>query len=473
MQTTDEIEIDLLQMLYKACTKWRSIVVFAVVLLLLVGLAKGALNFATLNDPETFERMKADYEAEVLAYEAEGKQLETSIKTSATNLELQKRYNEESLLMKIDSDEEWTGKVILYIGTDYQIMPGSSIQNENPAYKIVNAYVDYATGGDFYTQVQEGLSFEIVGTNYLKEVLGVWADGSRYAVTISAVADTKEHCSELLNVATRVLTAQKDNIEKQIDDHTLQTSTAGIYSQMNSDREREQLANMARANDLEAENTSLVIEYKEWREKKGEIQVPVLDSWHAVRNAIKWGILGGVGGAILLGVVYCLAYIMSGKVEGSYLTALGLNVIGELPVQSDKKVAGIDLLLCKMFGIRMQRSEYADRLSAVAIHTGQLWKTLQDPANNKIAVVSDLKAEEVAAVTAVMQDKLSGECAMVQAGNLLVSADASKKAEEASAVVLVAKQGASFKKDVEAMVQMLRACDKKILGVVLTGVDAR
>ena len=71
------------------------------------------------------------------------------------------------------------------------------------------------------------------------------------------------------------------------------------------------------------------------------------------------------------------------------------------------------------------------------------------------------------------QDKLSGECAMVQAGNLLVSADASKKAEEASAVVLVAKQGASFKKDVEAMVQMLRACDKKILGVVLTGVDAR
>ena len=60
------------------------------------------------------------------------------------------------MLMKLDSLNEWNGSMNFYIDTDYQILPGMSVQNENPAYKI--QIIDAQMVNISSTQIREAAS---------------------------------------------------------------------------------------------------------------------------------------------------------------------------------------------------------------------------------------------------------------------------------------------------------------------------
>ena len=71
-QRYDESEINLLTVLYKSCLKWRGILIFAVLVAIVVGATRMAMNIQTLGDEEKKNQLYVEYQDELNAYEAEG-----------------------------------------------------------------------------------------------------------------------------------------------------------------------------------------------------------------------------------------------------------------------------------------------------------------------------------------------------------------------------------------------------------------
>ncbi len=472
MNYQEEKEIDLVRMLLKACLGWRTIAVVAIIVAFVVGGIKMATNIAHVLDPEVQEKAQQEYDAKVTAYEAEGRQLELAIEETERQIRVQEDYLDQSILMQLDPNQEWNGSMTLYVGTDYQIMPGSTYQNENQASKIVAAYGDYVDSGDFYTAVMDKLSFQVKDVRYLNEMLGVSVDTGRYVISISALADTREKCEELINTAKTLLLAAQSQITTQIDKHTIQTTEVRILSKENPDREAFQTNQKNAVQDMEATIANYRTDYIEWEAKEAELKLPIVTMKKAITNGIKFFLIAGLVMGFVMGGIYCVGYIFSGRVQGSESLPFGLHLIGEIPVGTEKKLNGIDKWFLGIFGVVAKREEKDARLGAAARHLSQLVETKVE-GQKSVALISDMEKEELDKLVTSLGKSVASGVELVSAGNILVSPEGSKLAEDQSAVVLVAKQGVSVQKTLNAMVDQLKSYDKIILGAIVTEVEAK
>lgn len=470
MENQYEEEINLSAMLLNICLRWRVFLIVMTVFAVVVGGTKLAMNIQGLKDPENVERMKAEYEDEMTAYEAEGIVLKTRVSENQRNLQLQTEYNDKSILMKIDPRNEWVASMNLYVDANYQIMPGSSIQNENPAYKIICAYYDYYNSGEFFTTVMDKLFFDIEELKYLKEVLSVSFDTSRYAITINVVADTKERSEELVRVAGDAFQSRYSFVNASLGEHTLTASAMASYTQVNTDREAFQIAQKNQENVWLQNVPELNEQYREWEKKEASIVKPIVDMRGAVRRGLKWIVIAAVIGWFVCAVIFFLQYLLSGKIREAGNLGPNARVLSELPAQKKRKTP-IDRLICRVFGVVIKESEYDSRVEAMALSLGKMLDAMQCE-NATVAFVGDVKGAELKALADQTAKTLTGKHKIVAAGNMIVDPAAAKAAYAADAVVVVAKQNASPRKTYMQFCDKLSACKVQVLGTVLMGVEA-
>lgn len=471
MDNQYEEEINLVTLLFKVCQRWRALLIVAIAAAVSVGGTKLAINIQGLSDEESVAELEAAYLDLVGSYEAEGENLERRIESNQRNLELQSDYNDKSILMKIDPQNEWVGSMNLYIDTDYQIIPGNSVQNENPAYKITYAYYDYYAGG-FYVDVMERLSFDVGELKYLREVLSVGVDANRYSITITSVADTKEHCEELLRVASESLQSRYSFVAASLGEHTLTMSDIISNAQINANREQYQIEQRNKEKDWMQNEYQLNNEYREWKKREDDIksQYPVIDLTAAVKNGIKWIVVAGAGGGFLGCVVLFIKYMFSGRMKSAEDLGGGVCVLAELPVRGKKKNA-IDRLVYRMFGIVNRELEYDSRVEAMALALEKMLSARQCE-KATIAFVGDVKETELRAFVKQIGNILSARYKAVPAGDIIAEPAAAKTAYESDAVVLVAEQDVTMKKKYAQVRSQLAACKVEVLGAVLFGAES-
>ena len=467
-QRYDESEINLVTVLYKSCLKWRGILIFAVLVAIVVGATRMAMNIQTLGDEEKKSQLYVEYQDELNAYEAEGLALKLSIQENERNLRNQKEYNENSLLMKIDSKNEWQGSMSFYVDTDYQILPGSSIQNENPAYKITYAYYDYCESGEFYGTVLEKLSFELKDQKYLREILTVEFDDSRYAFTIRTVADTKEHSDELLRIAAETLQSRYSFIQKSLGKHSLKTDTGVSYVCVNTDREQYQFQQETKEKEWMQNVPELNEEYRKWKAKKSTIQMPVVTVGEAIKDGIKWIIIAGVAGCLAAMFALSVVIAFSGKIKDREDLGNKVFVLGELPVQKGKRKQNcLDRIVYHIFGVAMKCSEYDGRVAAIAQTLGKMLEN-EEKSQGTIALVGDAESTELSTIAKQLTKTMPAGMQTVAAGNILTNAEANQEIYKADAVAIVVTEDATMCKVYRQMVNQLEACEVKTLGVILT-----
>lgn len=470
MENQYEDEINLVTLLFKVCQRWRSLVIVAAVAAVCIGGTKLAINIQSLSDEEVIAEREAKYRDLVGNYEAEGESLERRMESNQRELTLQTEYNEKSTLMKIDPQNEWVGYRNLYIDTNYQIIPNSSVQNENPAYKIMYAYHDYYASG-FYADVMERLTFDVGELKYLRELLTVSVDASRYSITINTLADTKEHCDELLKVASEVIQGRYDFVAASLGEHTMTMSEPVSNAQINTGRQQFQIDQRNKEADYRNNEYQLNEEYREWEEKEVEVkgEYPVIDMKAAAKNGVKWILLAGVGGGFLSCVILFIKYMLSGRIKS--VDDLGHRVfaLAELPARGQKKNA-IDRLVYRIFGVVAKESEYDSRVEAMALSLEKMLRARGVKAGT-IAFVSDIKEAELKAFVKQVGNMFPSEYKVAAAGDIVAEPAAAKAAYEAAAVVLVVKQDVTMKKVYAQMCSKLDACRVEIMGAVLAGVE--
>lgn len=470
MENHYEEEISLGVILFKVCQQWRILLIFALAFAIAVGGTRFAIDLQGLSDSEKLEELKQEYTDTMAAYEAEGDALKLSIAENQRNLQNQTAYNNNSMLMKVDPQSEWNGSINFYIETHYQVMPNSSIQNENPAYRILCAYADYYNSGELYTAMMGTLSFDMVELKYLQEILKVNFEAERYAFTVSVIADTKEHCDELLRIASEAFRTRYSFVENSLGEHELMISDAVSYAQINIEREMFQRTQEANEKALLQSIPEFNNQYRAWLKRESSLDVPVVSMEIAVKGGIKWIVLGGLIGFFLSFIILFVKTLLSKRVMGSDDLGVNAVILAELPTDRRKRNV-VDRLICHIFGVTTKASEYDSRVKALVILL-EKYLVQQGCSGGTVAFVGDVDRKKLESLVGQVGKTLPDRYKAVAAGNLIADGEAAETAYGADAVLLVAEQDISVKKTYTQINDRLTVCKTPVLGTVLLGVES-
>ena len=464
---TREQEIDMKKMFYKMCKHWRRIVGFATIIaVLLCGFTalKGVIDF---NDEEKHAKMKAEYDAIWSAYQEEGRQIILAKRDLEKTIEEHNEYMEESVLMDINHQDEWWGDVSYYVDTDYQIMPDSIYQNENPASKICQSYRSYYAGGDFHRYLLDNLSYDIP-IKYLREIVSVDVDVSGRTISIRVRHMDKTHVDEILALFNKSIQSAKTDIDQAVYEHELITMSDTAYSEINLGlrdmQEQKNILSEQYADQMSVLDGNLL----EWEKEEKKLELPVITVGGVIIQAVKMLIIGGLVAAVVAAGYYAAQYALSGKVQGSEHISSEVYLIGKVPGKTQKKhFYFIDKLVDRMFGITMRESEADDRIAIIGNNIGVV---AAGKKAESVAMVSDISMRSLQRLT----EQASKSCAikMVSAGNILKDPFADKAVDAADSVVIVVGQGESRKDTLTSLIASCNVKNKMILGYILTNADS-
>ncbi len=467
-----EKEINLKRLFYKALRSWRKAALAAVIAAVAVGGTKCGVELAKISDTEVVEERQRKYEGEMAKYQQEGDLILKEMDDLEASLRKQTDYNEHSVLMEIDPYNEWRGSIDFYVETDWQVLPEQAIQAQNPANQIVRVYSTYITNGELYQYVLDrmGSDMEI---RYLREVLGGSADATNYLIHFTVRGVSQAECQEILGYIEEGMKAKQSEIIASVGEFKLLTTNSATYSQINYDLEKTQKDNRQSITEMNTALSAKQFELMEWEKDEAKIEVPVVSKLDALKEGIKMFILTALIVGVVFVMIYGVSYILSKFVQDRDEFDGWDVYVAELP-RSYKKRAffWLDRLFGQWFLSNVYANEYEARLAAAAKQMGEAAKLAFDKAEPKLALISDMPQEELAALSETM-GKVKGVSGVrfTVAGNPLLTSDAIDEVLSADGVVLVAKQECTKRESVYQMKAQLSELKKELAAVVVTNTD--
>lgn len=474
MNENYEQVIDLKWLLYRVLRGWRSIVVWAIVIAIVMGVGSLGIYGIKCLDPEYLSKAEIDYERAHASWVATGENYEQQMENITEAKQEQEEYNEKSVLMQIDPLRDFHASFELYVYYDYQIMPDMAYQNVDLSDRILKAYATYMTNGELYQRVIDNVNYEIE-RRYLSEILSVSVDYSNNMISVSVQHETEEKCQEILTIVEQALKEKYADIAATIAEHTLTTTNSATYETVNLALKETQKANLQAVTNLDISMQETAQAYEEWQlNKEGSEPTREYTLVEQMKKAVKMFIIGGVVGGVVVAVIIAFGALMSGKLlnPDDLKNRFGLRVIGQLPASRVKKpFAFVSRWISKFGGVTVTPEDYTRlaRMVGTSIKS-DLFSRTEAAAWKKVAFTGMLSAEELQ--TAVDAMGLSKDLSVICATDVLTSAESIEKVTSADCVVLVEKQEQSVIGDITKELEALKAWNKPILGAVVVNTDA-
>lgn len=471
MNENYEQEIDLKWLLYRVLRGWRSIVVWAIIIGVVLGVGSFGLNFVKINDPGYIEAAQENFERAHASWVATGENFEAQLENIAEAKAEQEEYNEKSVLMQIDPLRQFHASFEMYVNYNYQIMPDMAYQNIDLSDRILKAYATYMTNGELYQKIIDGVSFDIE-RRYLGEILSVSVDYGTNMIYVSVTQQSAEYCQEVLDIVKAALLEKYEDVNKTIAEHTLSETNASAYETVNLALQETQKANRQHITDLDISLQEVNEEYLEWKaepEPTAEFTLTEI-----IKGGIKMFIIGDVVGAVVVAVIIAFGALMSGKLLNpeDLKNRFGLRVIGQLPADRVKKpFAFVSRWFSKFGGITTTPEDYERLAKMVGTSIKSDLISREEAATwKKVAFTGMLSAEELQAAVDAMG--LEKDLSVICADDVLTNAESIEKVTSADCVVLVEKQEQSVLGDITKELDALKAWNKPVLGAVVVNADA-
>lgn len=475
MNSEMEFEIDFRDMLYRIMVQWKSILRGAITIAFILFMHRLVIGIIAEMNPETILKAHNKYEIELNDYEATGERLNTRITNYQDSSKQQQIYNEKSEWMKIDPLNKWVGQIVLYVDAKYQIDPSLSYQNTDPTTRILMAYSAYMNSGEFYTTVisQTKLVDEI---RFLREILSRSADTSSSTITISCIGKTETDVTTILDVVKQLIFEKYETFRTTLSDHSIDFLTESLYTSIDLDMDQKQKANLLLvgeyANSI-AELTNQLAEWERSPQPKAKFGI-----FYRIKQAVKYGIIGGVAGIFIMSIFYGAAYAISRtiKTENDWdvlgIAMLG-NILREVPpkkswfyenwIQKFAKKTKISRFVLEHIGRRNIESNQQTQDQLIINNLDEVLKER----NLKKAVFVDVMNEEGAQTLIENIDKLNPDIPYILAGNVLTDPNAAPKIGKDDQVFLLAKRYATRIDDIQKVRTLLSAFGKTIIGAVV------
>ncbi len=474
-QNYDE-EIDLLDLLYRICKKWRLMLLWALICGVVVcgyqvysnQKAKDALE-DKLNIKVSSEKLQEELT------QIEKKKVDEAVKLYQS-LVADQEYLENSVYLNLDYYNEH-GKVLQYV------LNGVTNKDKDAGIEsaLLNTYVTYVNN----LSELEGISLPAADLNSLISAYisnagvsnsKVDTIANKEVLVINIKGDSADMTQEIAAALTQALNVYGDTLANTYGTHTLslvdEQSTVGYDSTIESDRNNSKI----KIEETKAKLETMVGEFSP--EQKNVYDAILLENQLELDDAepveltdgiVKMAVIGVLLGIILVCCYEALFYILGGKLRTSDSITKRYNLFlqGEYSFipEEGRKLRGVDKLLANLKNpSKLTREQITDQvvtnmqlsLGKVGGSTFCLLSTaaLEDADKELIqGITGRIGSKQGAAV------KLYDDCAH--------GAEGIKEAAAVKNVVLVEKVDTTRIGDVDRLYRTLSEYDIKVLGVIV------
>ncbi len=432
---TDEIEIDLVNMVFYFLKKWRSLIAVVLVFALLGG--AWAMLPPTDLDPE---KIKED--------------IYTNMEKAAEyrNLyELKKQYNQESLVMQMDANGLYQGRLSYHVSAEREL-------------NMVRAEYNALVNDDLRILIREASGYD-ADLKYIAELVGwsaeITTDGrgdnsnATLNVSYSVTTDDEEKTIAMLDVIRQAVQDLQKELTRRygdyssvkISDMVLPVSGSGFIQTQDSN-------NAAMFNYLEAamslEESFSDDELRYYTLNLLKEEPEELGLGHYAKKIIILAVLGGV----LWVCWFLVKYLMdrSIKTVDEAETASRLFLLGR--VKGEKNLKGID----KWVG------GFQEKTRPTLNETSYVAAVIDSRKSGEAVLCGNRNAEEVCRIMGELGQGCGG---LIPCDFTFASAEALKKAKDVGQAILVVRIGKTKKAELLREMDLCKMQGVSILGMVV------
>lgn len=459
---TNELEVNLKDILINIFIKWRYIVIISVILATGLGMRQ-AVKYINVSQEE-YNEEKLKYESELIAYQTTLEMNKKTIEYKTQDLYNQIEYNANSIKMNLDPINLSVGVMKLYIKSDYMILPELSYQNIDISDRVVSAYYSYILDGSFYQKLKSILGEE-VPLDYLKEIVQVTENIDKRVISIKIIHKDEVHCNEVIDAIWMLLQEKKDEMINSIGEHEIYKYDEALYTDVDYVLKDYQQSNIQRVKDLNEELKRLQVEQINFKTQGTPLFI--YEKNVMIKNGIIKVGIGFVIGFILACMYFGVIEFYSGKLKsiGDFKDRFGIDVI--CTVNKKRKLKFDCWMLQKLGRIQCDTSE-EDNLALIYAIVRKIVlskeKTQKQPVLIVGSSINDNYKEYSERIQAYSK---SLDITFIDGMNLMKNAELLKTISQYQHVLLLEQFNTSKYMHVEEEINLLKKFNIEVLGVVI------
>lgn len=474
-----EREINVIDMFWAVCLKWRQILLWAVIFAILAGgmsylkKARAAAEPSKGNLLENFELS-----------EEEKKNADAYLEYEQMYWE-QIAYNSNAARMRLNADGFYRGTVSYYVDNHYEV-EYPLINKADNIDSLIGAYMMLFKAEEFYAGLQEVMDDDQTEISYLEELVECKNnDGS--VLTICVRGADEKSCRALMELVKETVQAGKTEISKNIENHDITMIRDACDYVSDAELLRYQQDNISKLStyklnieNMKAKMTdtelSYVDAYEQNQEKKDQAEeaeaVEAETEKTAVRISKKLVVFGFVGGGALAFAIFALFYLLSAKLrlEDNFEKVYGVKLLGNVVLQKEtkKKWFGfIDRFLDRMRHLNKHYFSEDESISMIAASI-KIGAKKQNAAKVYVTGAA-MGKEETSLIEKIKKELEKTNVELISGKPILYDAEALEQSAEAGYVVLVEHAGVSLYTEVGQEIEVCEHQGMHVLGAVVVG----
>lgn len=480
-------EINLLDLIWDVCLKWRQIIVWAIVFAVLAGgvsYVKSAQNAKAMKEAKeevSLEDIKLD-EEEQLAVERYFEYYRL--------YENQMYYNRNAPLMQLEPGRFYLGTVSYYVDNHFTL-EYPVIDKTNPINGIVQSYESQLSSELFAQKVSEKLGLKEPNELYGIELVDCTNQYGKPIVNdtnilaISVYAPDKETCQTLIQLVKENVQSGKTFVTESFGEHEIvlleedckEASDIQLleYQQKNLDKISSYDKTLT---DMESKMSDNGLSYIEIYEKEMEREIEKTEEPEeamepeepVVGISKKYIAVGFVAGAFLAVFMMALLYLFNNRIrlEDNLEAMFDIKLLGNVVKDEKGKKKWfyfIDKFFCKM---RHMNKHYFKEEDAVSMVSAGIKIASKKLGVNKVyATGTNVGEEEKEVIEKLRKELTKSGIELVKGKPILYDAEALESSAEIGCVVFVEHAGDALYREIADEIEICKHQGINVLGAVV------
>ncbi len=476
-----EREINLIDMFWAVCRKWRQMVLWAVIFAVLAG------GVSYLKSAKAARQPKEEIALEDLELD------EDSMENVNAYLEYKQMYGEQILyndkasLMQLDAGGFYRGVVTYYVDNHYTV-EYPLINKTNNINALIEAYKSEFRTEAFTARLQELTGSDEKEISYVQELIDC---NSKYGdiipnmnntgvLTVFVYSDSEESCKALTELVKETMEAGRASIAEKMEAHDITLLEDNCDYIADSDLWKYQQENISKLSTYKAnidnmenkmtdEELSYVAAYEKEQMLEKEEQEETEET-PQITISKKLVVVGFIGGGVLVFGIWALFYLLNRtlRLEDDFERIYDVKLLGNVVIKNETKKKWFGFIDSFIERMRHLNRRYFTEEEAVPMVAAGIKIGAGKLNVSRVYVTGAAFGKEEKQLIEQLKKELKKTDVELIAGKpILYDAEALEQSAEIGYVVLVERAGVSLYGEVAQEIEVCAHQGTKVLGAVV------
>ncbi len=205
-------------------------------------------------------------------------------------------------------------------------------------------------------------------------------------------------------------------------------------------------------------------------ETEGEAEKEPIVFEDPTSSAVTFAIVGGIGGAFLVCLLFLVSYVMSGKLqnESNFQQKFGMPLLGVVRKnETKKKVFGfIDRWICRLEEGPCAKIPRNEQIKIAAVNVQSAIHRNSEEKINRVMLAGTIASNDVIEICEKIAEEI-GDVTFSPYRQIVFHAAALRKLEYYEGIVFIEKKGESYERLIRQEMELAVDRDVKVLGVIV------